>query len=104
SITAPIGGIVVTHGVEDRVGVMLKRGDEFCEIVSAAAPRASVTVDDWDLEDVEMHAPALLRLNAAPDRPLHGRVMSLASASELHQRLSPVAEGEKENEGGAFVV
>jgi putative peptide zinc metalloprotease protein len=103
-LTAPADGVIVTRRVEDRAGVLLRPGDEFCEIAVTDAPRASVRVDDWDLQDVEINAPALLRLNAVPDRAIHGRVLSLAAASELHQRLSPASESEKRNEPGIFVV
>jgi putative peptide zinc metalloprotease protein len=103
-ITSPADGVVITHKVTDKVGEMLKQGEEFCQIASSGAVRARVVVDDWDLEDVQVGARASLRLSAAPDLDVSGRVVALAPASELHQRLSPVAAYEKANEQTMIAV
>lgn len=103
-IMSPADGIVTTPKVSDKVGEMLKQGEEFCEIASLGAVRAHVVVDDWDLEDIKVGARASLRLTAAPGLDVAGRVVSLAPASELHQRLSPVAEYEKANEQTMIAV
>src|SRR5215813_2722828 len=99
NITAPIDGTIITSRVEDKAGMMLKEGDELCQIASADGLRARIVVDDWDIQDVEVGSPATLRLNAGTTGELQGRVSSLAPASQLHQRLSPVAGREKEIEG-----
>jgi putative peptide zinc metalloprotease protein len=96
NITAPIDGTVTTPGVEDKAGMMLKEGDELCQIANAEDLRARVVVDDWDIQDVEVGSRAVLRLNAGTTGNLQGQVASLAPASQLHQRLSPVAVREKE--------
>lgn len=101
-IISPTDGVVVTHKVSERVGEMLKRGEEFCEIAGTGAARVRVVIDDWDLDDVRVGASASLRLNAAPELDVSGRVVTLAPASELHQRLSPVAVYEKANEQTMF--
>lgn len=97
-IISPADGVVVTHKVSEKVGEMLKRGEEFCEIAGTGAARVRVVIDDWDLDDVRVGASASLRLNAAPELDVSGRVVTVAPASELHQRLSPVAVYEKANE------
>jgi putative peptide zinc metalloprotease protein len=89
NIIAPDDGVVVTPKVEQKAGVMLKEGDQFCEIAKSGAVQARIRVDDWDLEDVAVGAPVTLWLNAAQGRTVGGHIMSLALASELHQRLSP---------------
>ena len=94
-ITAPEAGVIVTRNVSDKVGQMLKQGEEFCELADVGRTRARVVVDDWDLEDVRIGSRAALRLNGAPDLRISGRVVTLSPASELHQRLSPVAEFDK---------
>lgn len=98
SITAPTDGVIVSRQVEDKVGVLLRQGDEFCEIASTGAPQARVRVDDWDLPDVEVGAKASLWLNSAPDQEISGHVTRFAAASELHQRLSPTLEKVSEYE------
>jgi putative peptide zinc metalloprotease protein len=93
-ITAPEAGVVVTRNISDKTGTMLKQGEEFCELADVANARARVIVDDWDLEEVHVGSRAAMRLNSSPDASISGRVVMLSSASELHQRLSPVAEFE----------
>ena len=89
NIAAPSDGVVVTPKVEEKIGVMLKQGDQFCEIAKSGAIQARIRVDDWDLEDITVGAPVTLWVNAAQGRTLNGRITTLAPASELHQRLSP---------------
>jgi multidrug resistance efflux pump len=105
SITAPADGVMVSRKIEDKVGVMLRQGDEFCEIAGTGAPQARVRVDDWDLRNVEIGARASLWLNAAPGQEINGRVSKLAAASELRQRLSPTSEegSERQNAGAGGV-
>ncbi|CAN5653936.1 hemolysin D [soil metagenome] len=88
NITAPADGVVVTPKVEQKVGLMLKQGDQFCEIVKSGSVQARIRIDEWDLEDVALGAPAKLWLNAVPGRTLNGNITRLAPASELHQLLS----------------
>ncbi|HYE63983.1 MAG TPA: efflux RND transporter periplasmic adaptor subunit [Pyrinomonadaceae bacterium] len=99
SVRAPADGIIVTPKIEDKVGLMLREGDEFCQMATTGTPQARVRIDDWDLEDVRVGARASLRLNAAPGREINGRVVSLSPASELHQRLSSTAGQDSENVG-----
>src|SRR5215813_76062 len=51
SLMAPISGIVITPKVEDKIGMMLKKGAELCEIAKDRPLQARVVVDDWDLQD-----------------------------------------------------
>ncbi len=89
NIIAPETGIVVTPKIEQKLGRMLKEGDEFCAIAKSGDVQARIRVDDWDLEDVTVGAPATLWVDALQGKTLNGRVKSLAPASELHQRLAP---------------
>ena len=102
SITAPADGIIVTPRVEDKAGMMLGKGAELCQIARVGSLRARVVVDDWDLNDVQVGAPAVLRLNAGTSTNLTGRVISLAPASRLHQRLSSVAQVKNEDDSAAL--
>jgi hypothetical protein len=102
NITAPEEGVIVTPKVEQKIGVMLKQGDQFCEIAKSGSVRARIRVDDWDLEDVAVGAPATLWLNAAQGRTLSGQITSLAPASELHQRLAPGQQAEGDGEAKTY--
>lgn len=104
NITAPDDGVVVTPKVEQMVGVMLKQGDQFCEIARSGSVQARIRIDDWDLEDVAVGAPATLWLNAVHGRTLNGHITKLAPASELHQRQAMAASGVKTYSGEATVV
>ena len=103
-ITAPQDGIVVTPKVEQKIGIMLKEGDEFCSIAKAGSVQARIRVDDWDLEDVAVGAAAKLWLNAAQGRTIKGRVSSVALTSELHQRLAPAAKQNTTQNGASGEV
>jgi multidrug resistance efflux pump len=101
NIRAPEGGVVITPKLEQKAGMMLKEGDEFCSIAKSGSIRARIRVDDWDLEDVNAGSPVKLWLNATPGRTVEGRVESLSQASELHQRLAPSAlpDGNNQDRG-----
>ncbi len=107
NLMAPIDGVVVTPKLEDRLGAMLKPGAEFCELAGSGVPKVRLTIDDWDLQDVEAGAPAALRFNALSGRKIDGRVTSIAPASEIHKRLTQAAAGEQNpvmiNAGGPAV-
>lgn len=94
-ITAPVDGIVITPRVEDKVGGFLNKGAELCRLAPANGIRARVVVDDWDLGDVQVGAETLLRLSAG-GTVLQGRVVAVAPASQLQQRISPIAKPETE--------
>jgi putative peptide zinc metalloprotease protein len=96
TITAPADGVVVTPKVEDRVGVLLKAGAEFCELAKAGAVRARVTVDDWYLKDVEVGATASLLFAAMPGCELKGRVTELAPFAASLMRFDAQIEIEAE--------
>ena len=98
SISSPIDGVVITPKVEDRIGAMLRKGAELCRIAGSGPQRARLAVDDWDLQDVEVGSVALLRLESGSGTDFKGKVISLAPASQLHQRLSHVATEEKRND------
>src|SRR5205807_3968363 len=98
SVTAPTDGIIITPRVEDKAGMMLEKGAELCQIAKVGSLRARVVVDDWDLNDVEVGAPAVLRLNAGTSTNLTGHVISLSPASRLHQRLSSIAQAKNEDD------
>ncbi len=104
NITAPDDGVVVTPKVEQKVGVMLKQGDQFCQIAKSGSVQARIRIDDWDLEDVALGAPATLWLNAVHGRTLNGQITKLAPASELHQRQALGDSEAKTYSGEATVV
>ncbi len=89
NITAPDNGVIITPKIEQKLGMMLKEGEQFCDIAKSGGVQARIRIDDWDLEDVRLGAPAILWLNADGGRRLNGHIVSLSPASELHQRLSP---------------
>src|SRR5439155_10876525 len=92
SITAPTDGMIITPRVEDKAGMMLEKGAELCQIAKVGSLRARIVVDDWDLNEVEVGAQAVLRLNAETSTELTGHVISLAASCRLHERLSPLAQ------------
>ena len=87
-VTSPADGIVLSRNISERIGVMLKPGDEFCELAGEGPRRIRVTVDDWDLQDVQVGSRAALRVNSSRGQELEGRVVSVAQASNLFHHFS----------------
>jgi multidrug resistance efflux pump len=94
-ITSPVEGVVITPNVDSKAGCWLKKGAELCRLAPDGSLRARVVVDDWDLQDVQVGSTAVLRMNAGGPQ-IRGQVMNVAPASQLHQRLSPVVQHDKE--------
>ncbi|HEV8589371.1 MAG TPA: efflux RND transporter periplasmic adaptor subunit [Pyrinomonadaceae bacterium] len=101
NIHAPNAGVVVTPKIEEKIGVMLKQGDQFCEIAKPDAMQARIRVDDWDLEDIAVGAPVTLRINASQGATLTGHIAKVAPASELHQRLSSYVKSDAASDSEA---
>ena len=73
-LLAPIGGMVVTPKVEEKVGVSLKPGDVFCEVVAQDPMAADMNVPEKDLPLLHLGSPVALKLNAYPAHTFHGTV------------------------------
>jgi len=73
-IRAPIGGIVVTPKVEEKVGTFLQPGEGFAEIVSQERMAAELSVEETELSLIRPGRNVTLKLNAFPTRSFGGTI------------------------------
>ena len=73
-LLAPIGGVVVTPKVEDKVGKLVTPGEPFCEMVDLKHLAAEMNVPETEVDLVRPGAPVRLKLNASPTFTFSGAV------------------------------
>ncbi len=82
-IVAPVDGMLVTPKLEEKIGMLLKKGDEFCSIADMRAPRAEITLLEGDTGYVNTGQRVRLKMNAFPTRKFHGSVRLLGSQMSM---------------------
>jgi RND family efflux transporter MFP subunit len=73
-LLAPIGGVVVTPKVEEKLGKLVTAGETFCEIVDLEHMAAEMNVPETDVDLVRPGASVRLKLNAFPTFTFSGAV------------------------------
>jgi GAF domain-containing protein/multidrug efflux pump subunit AcrA (membrane-fusion protein) len=73
-LRAPIAGIVVTPKVEEKIGMMVRPGEAFCEIFAQDRMAAEMSVEEADLGLVRIGKHVALKLNAFPATTFQGTV------------------------------
>jgi len=81
-LRAPIGGIVVTPKIEERVGTMVHPGEGFCEIVEQDRMAAEMSVPETDLPLLSIGNPVALKLNAFPAVTFKGMVERIGAQTK----------------------
>lgn len=80
-LLSPLGGVVVTPKVEEKVGTQLKPGEGFAEIVEQNRVAAELSVLEPDLSLVSPGEVVALKLNAFPTRTLRGNIERVGAQS-----------------------
>ena len=79
-LASPVAGVIVTPRLEERVGQVLARGDEFCVVAdSAGSVTVEVAVPEADAAILKPGQPAFVKLNPYPTRTFHGEVGRVGS-------------------------
>jgi RND family efflux transporter MFP subunit len=73
-LRSPIAGVVTTSKVEEKTGILLHPGDEFCEVVEQSPMAAEMSVGESDLGLVRQGKKVALKLNAYPTETFEGTV------------------------------
>ena len=81
-LRAPIGGVVVTPKIEERVGTMVHPGEGFCEIVEQDRMAAEMSVPETDLPLLSAGNPVALKLNAFPAMTFKGTVAQMGAETK----------------------
>ena len=90
-LRSPIDGDIETTGVSEMAGQFLAPGEEFAKIVDRSRMRARILVRDLDLQDVQVGAPARVKVLPYPFRTFGGEVERIMPATSADR---PVAETE----------
>ncbi len=78
-LRAPAAGVIVTSRIEERVGQLLHRGEEFCVVADVNTVTAEVAVPEPDVSLIRPGQPVSLKINAYPTRTFPGTVARLAA-------------------------
>jgi multidrug efflux pump subunit AcrA (membrane-fusion protein) len=73
-LRSPIAGVIVTPKVEEKVGKLLRRGEQFCELVDPVQMAVEMNVPETEEALIRPSASMALKLNSLPTRTLRGTV------------------------------
>jgi hypothetical protein len=102
-IVAPVGGILVTPKLEEKVGLLLKKGEYFCGIADMNSPIAEITVAEGDTGYIKTGQRVRLKMNAFPTRKFYGSVSLLGSQMTMHGD-TPYFRVESKTENTGFLL
>jgi len=78
-IVSPVSGILITPKVEEKVGSLLKRGEQFCEVADMGTPRVEIDIPETDLGHVKIGQKVRVKMNAYPTKAFFGTVNLLGA-------------------------
>lgn len=100
-LRAPVSGVIVTPRVEERVGQLLRRGEELCVVADVGSVMAEVAVAEADLSLVRPGQAVSLKINPYPTRTFSGTLSRLgARVREEGEDRFLIAEVRAENPNG----
>ncbi|HYB53426.1 MAG TPA: efflux RND transporter periplasmic adaptor subunit [Thermoanaerobaculia bacterium] len=102
-LTSPIGGVIVTPRIEERVGQFLRRGNELCVVADVGTITAEVAVPEEDASQVHAGQAVSLKLNPYPTRTFSGTVSRVgARVREDGEARFVIAEARAANPDGVL--
>ena len=97
-LRAPVGGVILTPRLEERVGQNLTRGSEFAVIGDVGTVTVEVAISEEDSSLLQVGQPLEFKLNPYPTRTFEGRLSRLgAGIREEGQARFVIAEADVEN-------
>jgi putative peptide zinc metalloprotease protein len=102
-IRSPIGGIVETSHLRDRIGAFLEKSDIFCKIVSEGTVRIEMPIPEKEIDDIKEGFPITMKVRGYPRKWFEAHVQSIApvTAAKGSER-TVVVYGELENRDGSL--
>ena len=85
-ILAPVDGVIITPKVEEKVGSLLSKGSEFCELANMTSPRAEILVDEGEVSFLKIGQKTRFKMNAYPTRSFEGSINLLGT--QIHENDS----------------
>lgn len=101
SLRAPLGGVIVTPRIEERVGQFLKKGSELCVVADTRNVFAEVAVPEVEASRISVGEAVAFKLNTYPTRTFHGEITRVGSfiRDDGKDRFL-VCEAKADNPGG----
>ncbi|MBK7862011.1 MAG: HlyD family efflux transporter periplasmic adaptor subunit [Archangiaceae bacterium] len=100
-LRAPFAGIVTTPRPQDKLMTVVKRGDEFVEVVEASRMRVEARVSEGDLSVLKLGAKVTVKVSSLPSSAFAGKVTWVSQAVESTPQGSFLrVESEIENPAG----
>jgi len=78
NVRTPVGGVVITPKLEDKVGELVGRGDLIASVHDLTRITAEILVPEKEISDVHVGLPVVLKVRAFPGNRFEGRVESIA--------------------------
>jgi len=82
-LRSPIDGVVVTPHLENSVGIKLRQGETFAEVVDTSRAIVDVAIDDVDAGLLRQGQRAVVKLNSYPTRTFQGGVVIVSPKAQL---------------------
>jgi putative peptide zinc metalloprotease protein len=95
TVASPVGGLLVTPRLAEKVGRFFREGELICEVEDPAALEAEIAVPEHDAARVSAGQVAWLKARAAPFRTVRAEVTGLAPVARY-----PYERGEGASGGG----
>ncbi len=101
SLRAPLGGVIVTPRIEERVGQFLKQGTELCVVADTGRIFAEVAVPEVEAGRLRVGERVAFKLNPYPTRTFHGVITRVGThVRDDGKDRFLVCEARAENPGG----
>ena len=84
-ILAPVDGVLITPKIEEKIGSLLKKGEEFCMLADMSPARAELAIDEGDISYLSEGQRIRLKMNAYPTKRFFGEVNLLGAQLVSHQ-------------------
>jgi putative peptide zinc metalloprotease protein len=102
-IRSPIGGVVATSYLHDRIGDFLDKGSVFCEVVEQDTVIVEMPVPEKEIGDVQLGFPITIKVRGYPKRWYQARVRSIAPVAEVNGTdKTVIVKGELQNPDGSL--
>jgi multidrug resistance efflux pump len=78
TVLTPIGGIVTTHRLREKIGQSAVKGDLIAEVHDLRSITAEIAIPEKELDDIAVGHPVVFKARAYPSRNFQGTVSAIA--------------------------
>ena len=78
-LVAPVNGVIVTPRIEEKAGLLIRKGEEFCEIADMKTIRAEIALDEVDVSHLKAGQKVAVKMNSYPTSKFYGEVKLLGA-------------------------